>query len=120
MELVERIKQKCVENNTNIASLERELEFGNGVIRRWNERSPGVYQVLKLAKRLNVSMEWLLTGKESEDLTEEERKLVNKYRSCSIKGKERIQETAEEMMQLYPDLPEGVSASGSGKTGTDN
>lgn len=34
MDIVERIKEKSKEKGTNFAKLERELGFGNGVIRR--------------------------------------------------------------------------------------
>ena len=120
MGIVERIKIKCIDNKTNISTIEKELEIGNGVIRRWDERSPGAYQILKIANRLNVSVEWLLTGKEQEDLSPEEKILVNKYRACNSIGKDRIQQNADDMTKLYPALPEGVSAFNSGKTGTNN
>lgn len=45
MDIVERIKAKSKEKGTNIATLEKELGIGNGVIRRWNERKPGAEQV---------------------------------------------------------------------------
>lgn len=101
MDIVERIKQKSKEKGTNIATLEKELHIGNGVIRRWNERKPGAEQVYKIAVCLNTTVEWLLTGKEAADLTPEEQQLVDCYRRADERGKRTILRTAEsESMEL--------------------
>jgi len=47
------------------AEMERELGFGNGTIRRWEGSSPSVDKVQKVSEYLGVSVEYLLTGKES-------------------------------------------------------
>lgn len=96
MSIVERIKEKCAENKTNIATIERNTGIGNGVIRRWDERKPGAYQVLEVAKCLNTSIEWLLTGKDSKDFTPEEENLVNLYRKADSRGKRNIMNAAEQ------------------------
>lgn len=95
MDIVERIKEKSKEKGTNFAKLERELGFGNSVIRRWNERKPGAEQVYKVAICLNTTVEWLLTGKESGNLTPEEQLLVDHYRRADNRGKRSIMRTAE-------------------------
>ena len=95
MDIVERIKAKSKEKGTNIATLEKELGIGNGVIRRWNERKPGAEQVYKIAVCLNTTVEWLLTGKESTDLTPEEQQLIDYYRKADDRGKRSILRTAE-------------------------
>ena len=41
MDIVKRIKQKCAEKGTTMGTLEKELGFANGTIRRWDERVPG-------------------------------------------------------------------------------
>lgn len=99
MDIVERIKQKCKENSSNIATLEKELHIGNGVIRRWNERNPGAEQVYKVAICLNTTVEWLLTGKEAPDLTPEEQELVECYRAASEPGKKSIMAQARFQQQ---------------------
>lgn len=95
MSLVERIKLKCKENHTSMNALEGELGFGNGTLRRWDERTPGADRLLILANRLNTSVDWLLTGKAPEELTPEERQLVNLYRAADERGKRAIIRTAE-------------------------
>ncbi|MCM1561834.1 MAG: hypothetical protein NC123_20225 [Butyrivibrio sp.] len=95
MTLVERIKLKCKENHTSMNALEGELGFGNGTLRRWDERTPGADRLLILANRLNTSVDWLLTGKTPEDLTPEEKKLIDLYRSADERGRRAIIRTAE-------------------------
>lgn len=115
MDIVERIKLKCAEIGTNIANLEKELGIGNGVIRRWNERNPGAIHMLKVAEWLNVSVDWLLTGKEAGNLTPEEQLLVDLYRQADARGKRSILRTAQDEARELES-----SASGTGSTGTDN
>lgn len=95
MDIVERIKEKSRQKGTNIATLEKELGIGNGVIRRWNDRKPRAEQVYKIAVCLNTTVEWLLTGKESGNLTPEEQLLVDHYRQADDRGKRNIMKTAE-------------------------
>lgn len=95
MDIVERIKEKSRQKGTNIATLEKELGIGNGVIRRWNDRKPGAEQVYKIAVCLNTTVEWLLTGKESGNLTPEEQLLVDHYRKADDRGRRNIMKTAE-------------------------
>lgn len=95
MDIVERIKEKSRQKGTNIATLEKELGIGNGVIRRWNDRKPGAEQVYKIAVCLNTTVEWLLTGKESGNLTPEEQLLVDHYRQADDRGKRNIMKIAE-------------------------
>lgn len=95
MTLVERIKLKCKENHTSMNALEGELGFGNGTLRRWDERTPGADRLLTLANRLNTSVDWLLTGKDPENLTPEEKRLIELYRSADERGKRTIIRTAE-------------------------
>lgn len=101
MTLVDRIKLKCKENNTSMNALEGELGFGNGTLRRWDERTPGADRLLILANRLNISVDWLLTGKETDQLSPDEKKLVDLYRNADNRGKRAILRTAEsESMEL--------------------
>lgn len=95
MDIVERIKEKSRQKGTNIATLEKELGIGNGVIRRWNDRKPGAEQVYKIAVCLNTTVEWLLTGKESGNLTPEEQLLVDHYRQADDRGRRNIMKIAE-------------------------
>lgn len=96
MTIVERIKEKCKEKHTSMNALEKKLGFGNGNIRRWETQTPGSDKVLAVANTLEISVDWLLTGKEAPDLTPEEQKLVSCYRAADERGKRTIMRTAEQ------------------------
>lgn len=101
MGIVERIKAKCKEKGTSMNALEKKLGFGNGNIRRWETQVPGSDKVLAVANTLEVSIDWLLTGKEAADLTPEEQRLVDYYRKADDRGKRSILRAAEaESMEL--------------------
>lgn len=118
MEIVERIKKRCKEKATTMGTLEKELGFGNGNIRRWDERMPGADRVLAVANKLEVSVDWILTGKEHGDLTPEEQTLVDTFRGCNSIGQSLIQEQADAIRQKLPadntDQAAGVSTSAIG------
>lgn len=95
MEIVERIKDLCIAENITIKELERIIQISNGSIRHWNEKTPSVERVLLVANHFNVSLDWLVTGKESGNLTPEEQLLVDHYRRADNRGKRSIMRTAE-------------------------
>lgn len=95
MEIVERIKDLCIAENITIKELERIIQISNGSIRHWNEKTPSVERVLLVADHFNVSLDWLVTGKESGNLTPEEQLLVDHYRQADNRGKRSIMRTAE-------------------------
>ena len=95
MEIVERIKDLCIAENITIKELERIIQISNRSIRHWNEKTPSVERVLLVADHFNVSLDWLVTGKESGNLTPEEQLLVDHYRRADNRGKRSIMRTAE-------------------------
>ena len=95
MEIVERIKSLCITENITIKELERIIQISNGSIRHWNEKPPSVERVLLVADYFKVSLDWLVTGKESGKLTPEEQQLIDYYRKADDRGKRSILRTAE-------------------------
>ncbi|WP_240422300.1 helix-turn-helix domain-containing protein [Listeria costaricensis] len=60
IDMVSRIKKLCTESHITIAELERKTNLSNGTIRRWNEKTPGIDKVQKVADFFNVSVDYLL------------------------------------------------------------
>lgn len=58
--IVEKVQTLCKKANITLAQLEKELSFGNGTIRRWDDNSPSVDKVVKVANYFGVSIEYLL------------------------------------------------------------
>ena len=58
--LLERIKQLCEKNETNIAKLETDLGLGRGTIYKWATVSPSVVNLKKVADYFHVSLDELM------------------------------------------------------------
>lgn len=58
--LYDNVKALCGEKGIRIGRLEKELEFSNGSISKWNTNEPGIRKVQKVADHLGVPIEKLL------------------------------------------------------------
>lgn len=67
MDLTERIKALCDGKNTTFAGLERDLQLGQGTIRKWDKSSPSIEKLQKVADYFDVSLDYLV-GKEDKTL----------------------------------------------------
>jgi transcriptional regulator with XRE-family HTH domain len=99
MEIVERIENKTREIGYSIKKLEQESGLSNGQIGKWKTQKPSYDKIASVAKTLNVSIDWLITGKETDNLTQEEQKLIDYYRKADERGKRNIIRTAEQECQ---------------------
>lgn len=66
MDLKDRIKTLCKERNISMNQLEQELHFGKGYISKLGKSTPNVAKIKLIAERLNVSVDYLMDGQESE------------------------------------------------------
>ena len=66
-DLVVRIRNLCKEHGISMRRLERDNEFGNGLVSKWSNSSPSVAYLQKVAKYFGVSINYLLGEKEVED-----------------------------------------------------
>ena len=62
--MVSRILETIKSKGLSINAVEKALGFGNGAIKRFETSSPSIDKIIKLSNFLNVSLEWLVTGKE--------------------------------------------------------
>ncbi len=58
--ILENIKNLCKKSGISIKQLETNLNFGNGTIYKWDEVSPSVANIQKVAKYFNVSLDYLI------------------------------------------------------------
>ncbi len=58
--LFSKIQKLCADNKTNISKVERECGLANATIRRWENVSPNVDSLTKVANYFNVSIDYLL------------------------------------------------------------
>ncbi|MCL2592750.1 MAG: helix-turn-helix transcriptional regulator [Defluviitaleaceae bacterium] len=61
MDLSGKISKLCKENGITLSALENELGLGNGTITRWNQNSPSIEKVRKVAHYFGVSVDFLLS-----------------------------------------------------------
>lgn len=58
--LLKNIKNLCKKSGISIKQLEINLNFGNGTIYKWDEVSPSVANLQKVAKYFKVSLDYLV------------------------------------------------------------
>ena len=86
--MVELIRELCKKNGTTVKALEEELQLGKATVRRWDDNSPSISKVALVADRFGVSLEYLLTGKETApargpELSEDEVILLSAFRTLT-------------------------------------
>ena len=67
MSVVERIQTLCVQKGLTLTGLERELNIGRGIIKRWASSSPNIDNIQKVADYFHVSVDYLL-GREQKQV----------------------------------------------------
>ncbi len=98
--LFHKVKELCDQNGITITKLEKNLEFGNGAIHKWDISQPSVEKVKKVADYFNVGIDHMVNdnlsipSKESielaldyDSLTPKQKGLVRCYLSL-IKSQE--------------------------------
>ena len=66
-DLVVRIRNLCKEHGISMRRLERDNDFGNGLVSKWSNSSPSVAYLQKVAQYFGVSINYLLGEKDFEN-----------------------------------------------------
>ena len=66
MNLKERIKTLCKENGITVNKLEKTLGFGTGYVAKLDNSTPNTAKIQLIADFFNVSLDYLMNGKEPE------------------------------------------------------
>lgn len=109
MTIPERIQIKAKEKGLSLKALEKEIGLGNGTIRRWAENSPQCDKLSLVANYLHISLDWIIFGKESENLSEREKEIIKAYRNAT--------EGRQEAIRALLNIPESPGKSSTCKTG---
>ena len=64
MTIKDRIKELCKQKNVSMNQLEKELGFGVGYISKLGTTTPNAKKIKIIADYFNVSVDYLMTGKE--------------------------------------------------------
>ena len=102
MSINERMFLLLSERNLKYKDLADHLNINKTVVSAWKSRktNPPAEYIVQICKLLNVTTEYLLTGKENESLNEEEQKLVEAYR----KAEPGMKAAARKLLDV-PELP---------------
>jgi len=85
-----RLKNEIKAKNTTQEWIANQIGVPFGTFRKWMTRKtyPNLEEGVAIAKLLDVSAEYLITGIEIENINDSERKLINAYRKLSLADKE--------------------------------
>lgn len=65
--ICENIKALCTKNGISLSELERATGIGNGVIRRWNDMSPRLDLITRVAEYFGVTVDYLQRATDSDE-----------------------------------------------------
>jgi transcriptional regulator with XRE-family HTH domain len=97
MDFWERLRDTLKGKDLTQEWLARKINVPIGTFKNWLTRGtyPNAQQVVDIAKLLNTSAEYLVTGSERGNLAEEERRLLANFRLLSKCEQEHITVTVE-------------------------
>lgn len=92
-DIVMRIDSRLKERNLKRKALAETCGFAVANVTKWDRYGsiPAADTAYYIAQELGVSVEWLLTGKEREGLTDEERRLLDGWRQLDDRDREDVQ-----------------------------
>jgi len=95
MNMFEKIKALCFENNVSVYKLEKDCDFSFGSISKWDKSFPKANSLAKVADYFNVSVDYLL-GREQKTMTV----VVNKEKELS--------QLQKKLLEYFDQLDEGM------------
>lgn len=101
--LVERIDDLLKSKNQTRKALSASLGIPLQTISNWSVRGnlPSADVLLRIARYLNVSLEWLITGEDAEGLSPEIRALVEKIKILDQNDFKAVQQLVSVLVERY-------------------
>ena len=89
--IVKRIDDSLAQKKQNRTILES-IKVNPKTVSAWSARGtiPPADAALRIAKYLGVSVEWLITGHEPEEMSADERRLLSMYRELDVRDREDV------------------------------
>lgn len=103
--IVDRIRALCQQKKTSITKIEEELGYANGTIGKWklpNRKAP-LEKVIEVAKRLETSTEYLLTGEEQKEKPLAQGGEPPKYNQLTPENRAMIDGLIEKLLKSQSD-----------------
>jgi SOS-response transcriptional repressor LexA len=111
-EVIGRVDQAIKDKGTSRPSVCKALKIANSTFTYWEKGSmPSVDKLFNVASYLNVSLYWLLTGKDETGLNSAQRDLLRNYDKLDERDKQTVHDLIETMLKkqkkgdkaMYPD-----------------
>lgn len=102
MEIGDRIKQKRIENSLTLTQLSELTQINAGTITKYEKgiNKPTIDNIISLSQNLNVSINWLIIGKEElTNLSEDEKSILEKYNMLNEKNKGKVENFIDERLK---------------------
>ncbi|MDR1630188.1 MAG: helix-turn-helix domain-containing protein [Oscillospiraceae bacterium] len=92
MNIYERIKEICDEQNITISYLESQIGISNGSVSKWKSQTPKADNLYSVSKYLNRTIEYFLTGEDGsfvrgKSLTKDEEQILAYYNELGEEDK---------------------------------
>lgn len=105
MGIVSRISKCAKEKGLTIAEIERKCGFGTNTLYRWDQSSPALNKVVKVANLIDVSIDYLATGEDRpvSSLSELDQKILNSIHMLNDKTQNDFLGFIEIFRQAHPE-----------------
>lgn len=107
-----RVVNLCETAKISVSKLERDLDFGNGIIQKWDRSSPSTDKLLAVANYFGVSMDYLcgLEKENPDSIPVEALRLIKLYDASSPAIQRAVLAVLESAQSgpTIPDAEEGV------------
>lgn len=97
----ERIKEFAQLNGKSIRQIENDLKITHGNIKKWQKSTPSIDSVERIADYFGVSIDTLLGRETDKPASDDEKKLLDLFRSMSAAGQAYLMQTAEIAAKNY-------------------
>lgn len=115
MTICERMFLIMEQKNKKAADLCKILEIGTGQTTTWKKRNsdPPAKYITKICEFLEITPEYLLTGKENNnlDLTENEKEMLQHFQKLPEREQIKIIGIVEERLEKYNEMEQQLSIS---------
>lgn len=100
MNFYERLREICKEKGTTVTNMLTKLGIATGSTGNWKRGSlPNGDVLIKIAKYLDTSVDYILLGEYRSDISKDEKKLIELYRKTPERAKYKVLCDMERIVQ---------------------
>lgn len=104
MDILSRIKRLAAQKKISIAQLERDLDFSNGSISKWNKTAPSIDKLQAVADYFDISADFLLGREEKKNIVEYDPDIRTLHRAVNDMSPEQRKKAINVWEAVFDDL----------------